>query len=95
MLSFRMGTASDRTAIFYYIIIVLSKTIAQGMSNLSMTQINYPAKVLFKSTNPIITMVIGIAWFGKSYPRRDYAVVRHLYRILCTKTLHYTLYTIR
>jgi hypothetical protein len=40
-----------------------------------MTQINYPAKVLFKSATPVVTMIIGLAWFKKSYPVRDYAVV--------------------
>lgn len=70
-----MGTANRKTAIFYYILLVVVKTAAQGMSNLSMTQINYPAKVLFKSANPIVTMIIGITWFRKSYPTRDYIVV--------------------
>ena len=35
-----------------------------------MSHINYPAKVLFKSANPIITMLIGLLWFHKSYPVR-------------------------
>ena len=70
-----MGTASKTIAIGYYMLLVFSKTATQGLSNLSMTQINYPAKVLFKSANPIITMFIGIIWFKKGYPRRDYIVV--------------------
>jgi hypothetical protein len=70
-----MGTASKTKAIGYYMLLVFSKTATQGLSNLSMTQINYPAKVLFKSANPIITMFIGIIWFKKGYPRRDYIVV--------------------
>eukprot|EP01034_Spumella_vulgaris_P034609 gene34609-42692_t len=70
-----MGTATPRTAVFYYILLVLVKVVAQGMSNLSMTQINYPAKVLFKSANPIVTMIIGVTWFRRSYPMRDYFVV--------------------
>ena len=70
-----MGTASKMVAIGYYMLLVFSKTATQGLSNLSMTQINYPAKVLFKSANPIITMFIGIIWFKKGYPRRDYIVV--------------------
>mmetsp|Transcript_46478 Transcript_46478/g.92065 ORF Transcript_46478/g.92065 Transcript_46478/m.92065 type:complete len:566 (-) Transcript_46478:10-1707(-) len=72
---FSLGTAPPRVAIFYYVLLILVRTGAQGMSNLSMTQINYPAKVLFKSASPIVTMIIGIFWFRKSYPVRDYIVV--------------------
>jgi len=70
-----MGTASKGISIGYYMLLVFAKTATQGLSNLSMQQINYPAKVLFKSANPIITMFIGITWFKKGYPRRDYIVV--------------------
>lgn len=70
-----MGTASPRVAFFYYFLLVAVKVLAQGMSNLCMTEINYPAKVLFKSANPIITMIIGVTWLRKSYPVRDYIVV--------------------
>jgi hypothetical protein len=70
-----MGTAQPKVAFGYYLLLVITKTAAQGMSNLSMTQINYPAKVLFKSANPIVTLLIGVVWFRKSYPARDYAVV--------------------
>jgi hypothetical protein len=72
---FSLGTAPPRVALFYYILLVLVRTGAQGMSNLSMTQINYPAKVLFKSASPIVTMIIGLLWFRKTYPLRDYIVV--------------------
>ncbi|KAJ1418325.1 UAA transporter family-domain-containing protein [Ochromonadaceae sp. CCMP2298] len=70
-----LGTAPPRTAILYYILLIMVRTSSQGFSNLSMTQINYPAKVLFKSATPVVTMIIGLAWFKKSYPARDYAVV--------------------
>ena len=30
-----------------------------GLSNLSMSHINYTAKVLFKSAQPVVTIVIG------------------------------------
>ena len=40
-----------------------------------MAHINYPAKVLFKSANPIVTMIFGLCWFGKKYALRDYIVV--------------------
>jgi hypothetical protein len=70
-----MGTASSRVALGYYFLLVCMKTLTQGFTNLAMTQINYPAKTLFKSANPIITMLIGIVWFRKTYPVRDYLVV--------------------
>lgn len=73
--SMSMGSAPPRVAFAYYFLLVLTKTAAQGMSNLSMTQINYPAKVLFKSANPIVTLLIGVCWLRKKYPLRDYAVV--------------------
>ena len=72
---FSMGTAPTRVAIFYYALLVIVRTGGQGMSNLSMTQINYPAKVLFKSANPVVTLFIGITYLKKTYPVRDYIVV--------------------
>lgn len=73
--SITMGTATTRTSIAYYTLLVILKTASQGLSNLSMTEINYPAKVLFKSANPVITMCLGILWWGKTYPPSDYLVV--------------------
>lgn len=73
--SISMGTAPPRVAIAYAVLLVITKTVAQGMSNLCMTQINYPAKVLFKSANPIVTLIIGVCYLRKSYPVRDYIVV--------------------
>jgi drug/metabolite transporter (DMT)-like permease len=70
-----MGNATTKIAIGYYLLLVITKTASQGLSNLSMSEINYPAKVLFKSANPIITIILGVCWFGKSYPLRDYIVV--------------------
>jgi drug/metabolite transporter (DMT)-like permease len=40
-----------------------------------MAHINYPAKVLFKSANPVVTMIFGLIWFKKKYALRDYIVV--------------------
>lgn len=54
-----MGNASFRVGVFYYILIVLLKTASQGLSNLSMSHINYTAKVLFKSAQPVVTILIG------------------------------------
>jgi hypothetical protein len=80
---FTLGNASPRVALFYYVLLIAVRTGAQGFSNLSMTQINYPAKVLFKSATPVVTMVIGLFWFKKTYPLRDYLVVGLLVFGLC------------
>lgn len=70
-----MGTATPQVAAGYYLLQIALKTLTQGFANLCMSQINYPAKVLFKSANPVVTMVIGLLWFRKSYALRDYVVV--------------------
>ena len=59
----------------YYILLIFLKTATQGFTTACMTHINYPAKVLFKSANPIVTMLIGLLWFRKTYAVRDYVVV--------------------
>jgi hypothetical protein len=69
-----MGKASSTTAFLYYFFLTLLKTLTMTFTNLSMTRINYPAKTMCKSALPIVTMIIGICWFRKSYPMRDYVV---------------------
>ena len=59
----------------YYLLLVLLKTATQGLTTMCMAHINYPAKVLFKSANPIVTMIFGLVWFNKKYALRDYVVV--------------------
>ena len=39
----------------------------QGLSNLSMRYLNYPAKVLFKSSRVLPTMLFGVIFYGESY----------------------------
>ena len=62
----------------------------QALTNLSMTEVNYPAKVLFKSAMPVVTMVVGVLWFRKKYQLYDYIVVFllvvGLYIFLCSNT---------
>ena len=69
-MKFTMGTAPPRLAFGYYVLLVFLKTATQGFTTACMSHINYPAKVLFKSANPIITMCIGLCWFRKTYPTR-------------------------
>lgn len=70
-----MGTAPPHTAATYYAMLVLCRTVTQELTNLSMTQINYPAKVLFKSINPVITMLLGLVVFRKTYSKEEFLVV--------------------
>lgn len=70
-----MGSAPPHVAAGYYLLQIILKTLTQGFANLCMSQINYPAKVLFKSANPVVTMIIGLLWFRRSYALRDYIVV--------------------
>lgn len=72
---FTMGKATYIISLQYYSLLIILKSISMGLTNYSMTQINYPAKVLFKSATPVINMLIGLLWFHKSYPLRDYIVV--------------------
>lgn len=69
-----MGTAPPRVALYYYLLLTVLKTATMTFTNLAMTRINYPAKTLCKSALPIVTMLIGLIGFRKSYPLRDYVV---------------------
>ena len=67
-----MGNTNKKTSYFYYLVLIVLKTVSQGLTNYSMTQINYPAKVLFKSATPIINMLIGM------YVMLCYVVLRYV-----------------
>ena len=69
-----MGKASFFTAFSYYALLTFLKTATMTFTNLAMKHINYPAKTMCKSALPIVTMLMGILWFKKSYPFRDYLV---------------------
>ena len=73
-----------------HVLMCILKSFTQALTNLSMTEINYPAKVLFKSTTPVITMIIGSVWFRKTYRLSDYIVVGMLviglYVFLCNNS---------
>jgi hypothetical protein len=44
----------------------------QGLTNLSMRWLNYPAKMLFKSSRIIPTMIVGVLYMKKSYKVRSH-----------------------
>jgi drug/metabolite transporter (DMT)-like permease len=70
-----VDTHERRTPWTYHIVMSVLKVAAQILSNMSMTEINYPAKTLFKSAMPCATIFIGTFILHKKYPRRDYIVV--------------------
>lgn len=68
-------TNDRRTPWMYHFLMSLFKVSSQILSNMSMTEINYPAKTLFKSAMPCATIFIGTFILRKKYPIRDYIVV--------------------
>ena len=64
-----------RTPWKYHFIMSVFKVATQLLSNMSMTEINYPAKTLFKSAMPCATIFIGTVILRKKYSVRDYVVV--------------------
>ena len=63
----------------FHIFMSFVKLGAQVLTNMSMAHINYPAKVLFKSSIPVAQMAIGLSCLGKNYPMRDYIVISLLF----------------
>ena len=57
-----------------YTILAALQVLMQGFTNLSMHYLNYPAKMLFKSSRILVTMFVGIIFRRLRYHRRDYAV---------------------
>jgi solute carrier family 35 (adenosine 3'-phospho 5'-phosphosulfate transporter), member B3 len=68
-------TTERRTPWMYHLLMSVCKVASQMLSNMSMTEINYPAKTLFKSAMPCATIFIGTFILRKKYPIRDYVVV--------------------
>ncbi|CAM9647254.1 unnamed protein product [Ectocarpus sp. 13 AM-2016] len=53
----------------------LLQAVMQGLTNVSMMYLNYPAKVLFKSSRMVPIMCFGVVWQSKRYSMRDCLVV--------------------
>ncbi len=64
-----------RIPLGYYLLLAALQASMQGLTNLSMRWLNYPAKMLFKSSRVIPTMAVGILYMRKRYKPRDYLVV--------------------
>ena len=48
----------------YCVALAILQSSMQGLSNLSMRYLNYPAKVLFKSSRVLPTMLFGVVLYG-------------------------------
>ena len=57
----------NNVPIQYCIALSVLQSSMQGLSNLSMRYLNYPAKVLFKSSRVLPTMLFGVIFYGESY----------------------------
>jgi hypothetical protein len=57
-----------------YVILAVLQVVMQGFTNLSMHYLNYPAKMLFKSSRILVTMFVGIIFRRQRYLKKDYAV---------------------
>ena len=57
-----------------YVILAALQVLMQGFTNLSMHYLNYPAKMLFKSSRVLVTMLVGAIFRRQTYQRKDYIV---------------------
>ncbi|KAM3576237.1 hypothetical protein VYU27_001945 [Nannochloropsis oceanica] len=64
-----------RIPLGYYVLLATLQATMQGLTNLSMRWLNYPAKMLFKSSRVIPTMIVGVFIMKKRYKMKDYMVV--------------------
>lgn len=63
-----------RIPIYYYLVLSILQVVMQGLTNISMYYLNYPAKTLFKSSRVIMTMLFGLIFFRKKYKANDYLI---------------------
>ena len=59
----------------YCVSLAVLQASMQALSNLSIKYLNYPAKVLFKSSRVIPTMMFGVLFYGKRYSSSEYGVM--------------------
>ena len=69
------GDAERRIPRRYVVVLAVGQAAMQSLSNLSMRYINYPAKVLFKSSRVVPTMLFGVVFMRKRHAWREVAVV--------------------
>jgi len=83
---FRMvqGDFKRKIPVKDYVLLALLQACVQGLTNLSMKYLNYPAKVMFKSSRVVATVVVGSLVQKKRYPIKDWIVVLLLLMGLAT-----------
>ncbi|EFC42916.1 predicted protein [Naegleria gruberi] len=62
----------NKLPIKYYFILGSCMVIGMGLGNQSLAYLNYPTKVLFKSSKLLITMFVGVLLLRKRYKTLDY-----------------------
>jgi len=65
---------SRKVPLQYYFLLASMAAIIQVLTNLAMQTLNYPVKVLFKSSRIVPVMMVGVCYYRKKYSRRDYMV---------------------
>uniref|UniRef100_A0A6U4D8T4 Sugar phosphate transporter domain-containing protein n=1 Tax=Phaeomonas parva TaxID=124430 RepID=A0A6U4D8T4_9STRA len=63
-----------RVPMKYYLLTGFAQAAMQGLTNLSMQYLNYPAKVLFKSSRVVCTILVGVLYWKRRYAATDYIV---------------------
>lgn len=71
----RANKRATSMPILFSVSLAVLQASMQGLSNLSMRYLNYPAKVLFKSSKVIPTMLFGVVFYGKRYSWKQYLVM--------------------
>mmetsp|Transcript_20089 Transcript_20089/g.27281 ORF Transcript_20089/g.27281 Transcript_20089/m.27281 type:complete len:429 (-) Transcript_20089:392-1678(-) len=72
---FRENNVRSSVPVVYLVILAVLQASMQGLSNLSMRYLTYPAKVLFKSSRVIPTMIFGVIFYGKRYSITEYLII--------------------
>lgn len=72
----------------YYFMLSTFQVIGMGLGNESMAYLNYPTKILFKSSKLLVTMFVGVLLLKKRYKYLDY--VASLFLIFGLLTLYGT-----
>jgi len=69
------NSTHDKAPLILYIVLSIIRAIDVGMTNTAMKYLNYPAKVMIKSSRIVFTMIFGIFISKKRYKLFDYLMV--------------------
>ena len=68
------GGFERRIPLRLYFVLSVLQVVMQGLTNLSMHYLNYPAKTLFKSSRVVMTMLFGVIFLGRRYSQADHII---------------------